>query len=297
MLEYSHIPHPKSFINAQFSTLLHNKYHSYSTIYTDGSKTTHGTSSALHSNDHEATYSLHKSTGIFTAELFAILKATEYINTRTASKWIIASDSLNSIRDIASYIPKHPLAEEIKNNIHRLHIKNKTVLLVWTPGHSGISGNEKADLLTRTQNTNNLYANYVFWSRDLDNQSRSSIRDVVQLEWDLLPGDNKLQSIKTLYYSKEEHSELNRGISVKLCRLRIGHTLMTHKHLIDKTNPPVCQSCNTSLTIKHIFQDCPLYLQMLSDCNLEGSLANKLSYKNADQINNFLQISSLYKQI
>ena len=45
----------------------------------------------------------------------------------------------------------------------------------------------------------------------------------------------------------------------KLNRARIGHTRMTHEYLMAKGNPPMCQECGTTLTIKHIFEECIQY--------------------------------------
>ena len=50
-------------------------------------------------------------------------------------------------------------------------------------------------------------------------------------------------------------------MEVILTRLRIGHTKLTHGHLMTSPNdvPPVCTQCNTDLTIKHIFSTCAKY--------------------------------------
>jgi hypothetical protein len=42
-----------------------------------------------------------------------------------------------------------------------------------------------------------------------------------------------------------------------LRRLRIGHTALTHKHLLERSNTPTCSRCNTPTTVKYILLDCP----------------------------------------
>lgn len=48
----------------------------------------------------------------------------------------------------------------------------------------------------------------------------------------------------------------NRKDDVILTRMRIGHSKITHKHLLEKREWPKCQRCNQALTIKHIIVDC-----------------------------------------
>ena len=52
---------------------------------------------------------------------------------------------------------------------------------------------------------------------------------------------------------------MDRSTQVKLTRLRIGHTLVTHAHLMTmpRTGPAECSNCNVELTVKHMLQDCP----------------------------------------
>ncbi|KAH0820358.1 hypothetical protein GEV33_002433 [Tenebrio molitor] len=55
----------------------------------------------------------------------------------------------------------------------------------------------------------------------------------------------------------KSHKELTLRESVIIKRLRIGHTGLTHKHLLERSNTPTCSRCNTPTTVKHILLDCP----------------------------------------
>lgn len=44
---------------------------------------------------------------------------------------------------------------------------------------------------------------------------------------------------------------------IKLSRLKIGHCLLTHKHIIERTAPPQCE-CSQQLATFHIFKECSL---------------------------------------
>merc|ERR1712002_952391 len=42
-----------------------------------------------------------------------------------------------------------------------------------------------------------------------------------------------------------------------LCRLRIGHTRLTHGFLMSGDPLPFCQDCLVSLSVKHLLTECP----------------------------------------
>ena len=46
---------------------------------------------------------------------------------------------------------------------------------------------------------------------------------------------------------------LTRKESIVITRLRIGHTNVTHSHLLEKKPPPICE-CKSHLTVKHMFE-------------------------------------------
>jgi len=51
-------------------------------------------------------------------------------------------------------------------------------------------------------------------------------------------------------------SSLSRHDRVVINRLRIGHTRLTNFYVLKGENQPVCQACQSSLTVKHILIDC-----------------------------------------
>lgn len=64
----------------------------------------------------------------------------------------------------------------------------------------------------------------------------------------------------------ENHSSASqKGV---ITRLRLGHSNLTHSHLFEQTNPPICD-CSKPLDIPHIFS-CPLNQNSLAQCNLSG---------------------------
>ena len=49
---------------------------------------------------------------------------------------------------------------------------------------------------------------------------------------------------------------LTRRESVTFSRLKIGHTKLTHQHLLLGEEAPFCVGCNSPLTVEHILLDC-----------------------------------------
>ena len=47
-----------------------------------------------------------------------------------------------------------------------------------------------------------------------------------------------------------------------LCRLRIGHAYLTHRHLLCGDPPPVCVGCQERLSVEHIIIHCVEYIDI-----------------------------------
>ncbi|GFU35828.1 RNase H domain-containing protein [Trichonephila clavipes] len=69
--------------------------------------------------------------------------------------------------------------------------------------------------------------------------------------------DNKLHSVKPVIGAWPVMPM--RRTDVKLTRLRIGHTRLTHRHLLFGERAPECPSCHVSYTVHHILIDCPVF--------------------------------------
>ena len=51
-------------------------------------------------------------------------------------------------------------------------------------------------------------------------------------------------------------SQERRRDELILCRLRIGHAYLTHRHLLCGDPPPVCVGCQERLSVEHILIHC-----------------------------------------
>jgi hypothetical protein len=62
-------------------------------------------------------------------------------------------------------------------------------------------------------------------------------------------------------------------------RLRIGHTRLTHAHLMKKEDPPICICCGVPLTVKHIITECNAHNMERIKQQISYHLAESLSPK------------------
>ena len=125
------------------------------------------------------------------------------------------------------------------------------------PGHRNIPGNETADRAAKAALSKELPPTFEVPSTDYLTKIRPFISSDWQVRWDEQP-NNKLYSIMPsvdeVYYSGCK----NRKDDIIISRLRIGHTRLTHCHLMEKKPPPICTFCsdNHELSVKHILLEC-----------------------------------------
>ena len=98
---------------------------------------------------------------------------------------------------------------------------------------------------------------------DLFTHINKFIRNQWFSEWkDSILHGNKLAQLKDTPVPWASSSQSSRRLGIVLTRLRIGHTRLTHTHLVTHLWPLSCPFCNTDeppLTVDHIFE-CPLLL-------------------------------------
>ncbi|GBM78804.1 hypothetical protein AVEN_250913-1 [Araneus ventricosus] len=132
--------------------------------------------------------------------------------------------------------------------------RNFDILFCWIPGHGGITGNDEADAAAKAASSN--VETFVPF-QDIDQVLKQTILIKWQHIW-YLELNNKLHSIQPSIAGFQPNN-LNRRMSVKLARLRLGHTYFTHKHLLYADPAPSCSSCSTIISVRHILCECPKY--------------------------------------
>lgn len=137
----------------------------------------------------------------------------------------------------------------------------KNIKFIWTPGHCWITGNERADELARLT-VNNTTTEILSYSSLIDIHKKLNIHcfNLWELEWWRTP-NNKLRETKKTTTQWPILQSFNRIEEVTIYRLRIGHTKLSHGHVMSKDEPSVCQSCGILLSVKHLLIYCRVYTE------------------------------------
>ncbi|KAG1705494.1 RNA-directed DNA polymerase from mobile element jockey [Nymphon striatum] len=227
-------------------------YHGYHHIYTDGSRQNDEVAAAAISSLRSLSSRLPDKSSIFSAESKALLLALDIVENSTYGRYIILSDSLSCLMALDNMKYSHPTICNILVKLHLL-TKSNHVIFCWLPSHVGISGNEKADLAAKSALSLPVDPQFISY-RDFYMYIFKHILSIWQSKWD---GEiNKLHAIKpklgewALAYRKSRKEE-----SI-LCRLRVGHTYLTHSFLLRNEAQPVCGRCQQPLTVRHVLVDC-----------------------------------------
>ena len=275
------------------------KYTSHFEAFTDGSKSNEKVASASYYPKHpnySDTVRLMDDSSVFNAELEGVLSAIKYIKKKKISRSVIYTDSLSVIQALQSKTFMNPNIVHIFNLLRKLPLQAH-VIFAWIPSHVGISGNEKADELAKTALNQPLpQGRQIIWS-DLKPKVNMYIQRSWQMDWD---GeiDNKLHEIlPDLKENLNVQDQINRKEETVLSRLRIGHTWITHSHLLNGEEMPLCVACDSPFTVKHILVECfdllPIRLNYYKETDLH-TLFRKVKTSN---IMNFLKEIGLYGKI
>ena len=227
-------------------------------IYTDGSRADNRTGSAFLVDGYLQSSRLPDFFSVFSAELQAIASALQYIDGSNLnhSKVVICTDSKSAVCALAAqHNSAHPIIDQIRKLINN---SNKDIEILWIPGHCGIPGNEKVDKGAKEILQDQPQDNLPCPASDYLNHLHSSFRTTLQLVWDLNPHYH-LHQIKPRMGHWPSSNRNTKLQEIILARLRVGHTSLTHYHIIEHSPPPICHRCGCRYTIDHFLLRCPVY--------------------------------------
>ena len=232
---------------------LNNKYSSFTSIYTDGSKVLDRVASAafVPNINRKLQRRIPGLASIYTAELQAIKMALELAQSTSGQSFIIYTDSLSSLQALSGSQYTHPFILDILNTYTQLINHGYEIVLAWVPSHVGIKGNEKVDIMAKEALNLPLSSVKIPYS-DIKPSVNSYIRNKWQTLWDELP-DNKLFQIEPAIGVRHLSVSSNcMREEIVLARIRVGHTYFTNSYLLKDEDPPFCIACNKVFTVHHV---------------------------------------------
>ncbi|XP_066255908.1 uncharacterized protein [Euwallacea similis] len=226
------------------------------TLYVDASMTEEGVGWAV-TGSHELLLSsrLPVFCSIYSGELFAIYRALSLLegNGRT---FVICTDSLAAVQSIKNLYSSHPLVQSIQDRIQSLTLKECKTHIVWIPSHIGIVGNECADRNAVCAARSHPKVEQIYFLNDVKRYYQLKTEQNWQNIWTL--SNAKLaRMVPTLLPFRP--IQLSRRDTIIIRRIRIGHTRLTHAHLMKRYNLTNCDHCNIPISVKYIMKDCPKY--------------------------------------
>ena len=229
-------------------------------VYTDGSKTDTGVGCAFVHGTLSHKTKLKREYSIFTAETIAILQAIHYIKASVLPKCVICTDSMSVVLALQSQESRaHPLIIEAQDALHELKDISYECIILWVPGHCGIIGNERADAAAKLAITMTEEHMYEVGVREYVPLLRTACHSHFNEMWTTYNRPTNLRAIKRAVGHWDSSVRAIRQEEVVLCRLRLGHTRLTHSYLLDQDLRPECADCDCFVTVCHILLECPTY--------------------------------------
>jgi ribonuclease HI len=281
-------------MRSRFLELMHH-FQASVPIYTDGSKSDEAVAAAAVSQQQSLSLRLPHEASIFSAELKGLSLALDIVKRFKYTDVIIFSDSLSVIQAIASQKLLNPLVLEVVLKFHYCVSSGTHVSLCWVPSHIGIKGNERADAAAKAALTLDIAFVKIPHS-DVKPCIDKYINQMWQQTWQS-QNNNKLYSIKPCIGKSIYPSLFSRRDEVVWARIRIGHSHVTHSHLLKKEAVPMCISCNCMYTVEHILISCVNFAIIRNKYYSVLSLTDLFSKIRPSQVLLYLKDIQLYKKI
>lgn len=242
----------------RFNEIQH-KLNDHSFLYTDGSRTENGVSYGVVDNVKILINSiLPEYSTNYSAEIIAIYETIKLIKNSTG-RHIICTDSLSALDAIKNLNNDQFYPNMIRQTIIE---RQPDIKLIWLPGHSGIKGNESADSCAKTALSAPLITTPNLSSDDILNFLRFKFREEKLQNWiqttDWYKKINPKKLNANSIFKNIDNNILPRKDQIKITRLRLGHTLTSHSHIMDKNLSKLCPFCGFNpISIDHLFSNCP----------------------------------------
>lgn len=241
--------------------------------------------------------SLGQHSTVFQAETCAIIHCCRYLLHQDISNRNIRiySDSKSVILALNAYTFKSKIVYECKQLLNELSKENQ-ITIIWVPGHSGIAGNEQADILAKLGASRKLLgpepaigiskANCLLqlnkWVKVQHEQSWAATNTCRQTKMFLPRVNNQWQ---------KEMWKLSRAKLRSTTHIITGHcTLNRHLAIIGSRQSPVCENCQMAdETAFHYLCECEYHAQTRAKIFGDGIITlRNLPYLRIGSILSFL---------
>ena len=196
-----------------------------------------------HSRQHEQAICMFPYGSKTNAKMYVTVWTNEVQNMRRAPI-VIHTDSRNAIQSTVSLTSLKRLVQLIQN---RLAVSGRSTTFCWVPSHTGVLENERVDVAA-IEATSGRRVRWVEVTRgDVKAYCKRVMTERRRLKWEAVAG-NKYRKITD---SVRPLPMATCSRDVILARLRIGHTTLTHKKLMEGRPQPYCENCIVPQTVKH----------------------------------------------
>ena len=173
-------------------------------------------------------------------EAWAIYIAIKEISSLDEAKYLICSDSKVTLEELKCKSNKNTIINYIKNELHHIlkNNSNTDIRFIWTPAHAGIEGNEFVHVKAKNATLNGTLQNTPVYHEDIKKYLKLKSNNNWQQIW-----ANRVNidyfKLKKYFFKKSVNRFFIRREQIKLTRIKIGHTKLTHIHLMKKEDYPV----------------------------------------------------------
>ncbi|GBO41009.1 hypothetical protein AVEN_91127-1, partial [Araneus ventricosus] len=214
------------------------------------------TSIAGTSNLRSFSFRIHPINSIFTAEAFAICQAIDDLSVPD-SDLLILTDSFLVLQALKNLSIKSP--KVILRLAHKILMRakfNQKIALVWIPGHSSITWNERADSVAKNVTESDLYIEWIVVEDICSYYSNLSIQKPIEnfrnsKYLQILADLPSILSLVPWLKNRREDVIITRILT----RMIIIPALL---HRFGLLNNPFCSVCNQGNTIEHILLICKM---------------------------------------
>lgn len=272
----------------------------YTKYYTHGISSHDYSGAAITYQDNRLLIPLPKTYSSLEANAVAILKALELANNSTDAKVVIFTPCISLLPLLKNPYSIDPTILNIQDLLLR---SSKLIRLTHNhPNspiipHSHLIAVAKVDALEAA--TMDYKENDIpLQAKDVIKKISKQIMEKWNQEW-RTNYETYLHKVRTNTLEKSPATKLARQDQISITRLRIGHSKITHSHIITKNkknNPEICKACLSRITLNHLMLECPLYDQQRRLKNIQEDWINGLnSPEYVSRIVQYLKSTNLQK--